>query len=167
MIEDHRREARFLLSSKIIKLFALPLAAVMLALCGCSGSGGTSGSDAQPGDPSAVVTVYCDDRVTVEAGDMRLVDGQDCCLLRLKLLNTGDKSIALSSALCVRLTADGQALETVALPDGYQPVDGLVRPGGTADGYIAFASSALPEMLSAELALDFAADDWITFVYSP
>lgn len=166
-------------------------AAAMLALfvlpAGCAdGSAGGFGGGlfAEPlPDTTSMREVYADGAVTVEAGELHTAPcpsdsdapGGQICLLRVKLTNGSERSIAIASRLCLEVTSGGapcavlSSLDAAVPPfEGVErvvPFDGLIRPGQTREGYVAFTAPAGSTSFEFRLATCYAEDEWIGFTF--
>ncbi|MBE6754616.1 MAG: hypothetical protein E7559_09775 [Ruminococcaceae bacterium] len=159
-------------------------AAAMLCiavLCGCNSEGGILHKPAPAPDLTTVRQVYSDSGVTIEMGDMHTVppavsgSDADCCLLFVRLTNSGTESVAISSQLCIEVSSGGAPCQCISPKDSritavqehdsFPPLDGLVRPGETREGYIAFVAPADSTAFDFRMALDYADNVWVEFSF--
>lgn len=138
-------------------LFTLTLFLVaVLFLSSCAGQ------EAPPDKPVPFEPVLSDGVFTVEARTAR--DNGSLTVVELRITNGSEKSVAVSSALGVKVNAGGSEMELLNAKElGLSPIDGLIEPGSTAQGFIAFADESLSESCEVAVAVDLGKDDWLTF----
>ena len=143
--------------------------AVMCALM-CVGC-----AEKQQTAPGPVMTeVYDDGMYTVDAGRVRTVTGADGSLIhivRLHIANRTDEPLVISTLLGAYVECGGERINCVPLcpqissgADLPDCIDGIVGPGSFVDGRAAFpACGGNDGPLTMSLAVDYCADEWITF----
>ena len=167
---------------KRINIICAVFCAVFILAAGCSSGGSGIFSAPTLPDTTSMREVYADASAVIEAGELHTAacntsgsDASQYCLLRMKMTNNGIQSIAVSSQLCIEVSCGSEPCEVIGvfddrLPafDGVDvvvPFDGLVRPGETHEGYIAFISPADAASFDFKFALDYADNIWVEFSF--
>lgn len=140
---------------------AAVMAAVMLGGSGCNE--GTGAPEVDVPIPIYDDGQYLIEQYALEAGER---EGRECLLARLRITNRAEESVVLSSVIGLRVLAGGDECALLD-PAPLAAIDGLIAPGETAEGYVAFAPSEGATEYSFELAMDYAADHILTFPVSP
>ncbi|MBE6759088.1 MAG: hypothetical protein E7554_03245 [Ruminococcaceae bacterium] len=134
-------------------------------LCGCAES--TGGSAAEK--PFTPVVVYDDGVYAVECTDLVWEDSGDGfgkAGIMLRVTNNSTHSMALSSVLGIRVTAEGNPCQLLRISDDRTPVDGLIDVGHSREGWIIAQIPVNASSFTVEMAVDYLADDWISFTVS-
>jgi len=133
--------------------------AVTVLLCSCD-----SAQSQLPEEPPQPVVVYSDDVYLVEAGVSTVTQEGDKIRvdIPLRITNNSLESLAISSVLGVR----AEGAELAAIPEELTPIDGLIKPGMSSEGYLTLLTSGEQKILKIEMAVDFLDDQWISFEIS-
>ena len=89
-------------------------------------------------------------------------DGSCRVDIRLAVENRSLENFALSSVLGAVVSSPDAECRVVPAVDS-DPLDGLVKVDGGREGTLSVSASALPEVITIKLAVDYLDDQWIEF----
>lgn len=154
-----RLSARLSIVAAVFSMFAV------LMFAGCSADG-----EAPPAEiPFYPVVVYDDGVYAVECTDLsfeKIGDSAGKAAFRLRVTNNSTDSMALSSVLGIRVTADGNPCPLLSNDMDKSPVDGLIDAGCSREGWITVQMPVGASGFTVEMAVDYLGDQWISFSVS-
>ena len=147
-------------------LFAAVICMIaLLTSAGCSAK-----EDAPPAEiPFYPVVVYDDGVYAVECTDLSVEDngdGTEKTAFRLRVTNNSTDSMALSSVLGIRVSADGSPCALLSGGTDKVPADGLIDAGCSREGWITVQTPVGSSGFTVEMAVNFLEDQWISFSIS-
>ena len=92
--------------------------------------------------------------------------GTENVFIRLRVTNNSTGSMALSSVLGIRVSTDGNPCPMLTCGADKVPADGLIDPGCTREGWITVQTPVGTNGFTIEMAVDYLADQWISFTVS-
>ena len=122
-----------------------------------------------PEEPPIPVVVYDDGVYLVEAAQPVTAlneNGKYRTDITLFITNRSLENMTISSVLGVKAAVPQTDCEIIAAED-YAPIDGLIECGERKEGGMSIVSSAEPESIKIELAVDYLNDQWISFDIVP
>ena len=137
------------------------LASVGVLLAGCAAA-----VEPQPAVPPQPVEVYSDGVYSVEVLSTRVTEageGQQCAVISLRVTNGSLEDLVLSSVLCFAISENSPGCGLTAPPEDCTPLDGLIRPGTSAEGCLAVLMPSGTNELQIKLAVDYLDDQWVGF----
>lgn len=145
--------------------------AVLLALCALLHLTGCASPvpESNLPEPFQPVTVYDDGVYRVVCTGLDAADnsnGSVDIILDLNVTNNSVDSIAISSVLGIRVSADGQPCELMNVPAEKTPLDGLLDAETSRQGSIMTQIPVEAKSFTVEMSVDHLNDTWIAFEIS-